>query len=157
MDGHHGGTQGNPQGRPWLYPALHAHGGACPAPSSPGRRCLCSPVLHSVSGTELSLVNHTIDKHGNKMSLFLMAVVCFFNLWLPFFSWYLYTSGSGKIKKIHSVYNCTSRSGRGFASTPPAEGEVKVPLLARTRSRQVSVQLGPRASPCVARMPSEGH
>lgn len=47
-------------------------------------------VLYSVSSTEFSLINHATDKHGSKISLFLMAVVCFFNLWLLFFLVFLY-------------------------------------------------------------------
>lgn len=64
-----------------------AHGDACP----PGQEAPpSSTVPHSVSSTERPLVNRATDKHGNKISLFLMAVVYFFNLWLPFFPVLLY-------------------------------------------------------------------
>lgn len=70
------------RGFPGAASALDSHGGL---PIHPERGRPCPPVLPTMSSPELYLINHTLDRHGHKTSSFLMAVVCFVNLWLLFF------------------------------------------------------------------------
>lgn len=58
------------------------------------RRFPCPALSPGFSMCEL----HSTDKQTNKISLLLMAVVCFCNLWL-LSSLIFYMSGSGKVKR----------------------------------------------------------